>query len=99
EEEREPADIDDEMGGQPNQRRAAVAIPEFQGIRVDDFTYIEYETGEKELYDLKKDPDQLKNIASTADSAWLKKLAEHLQELRGCTGENCRKIEDKSITP
>lgn len=99
EEEREPADIDDEANARPNQQRAAVAIPEFQGIRVDGFTYIEYATGEKELYDLKNDPDQLKNIASTADANWLKKLAERLNEMRGCTAENCRKVEDKTIAP
>ncbi len=37
-------------------RAALTKIPEYQGLRVAHFTYVEYSTGEKELYDLTKDP-------------------------------------------
>lgn len=109
--EREPDDIDQENMQTPQQQNnqrgnlraqtaaAPAPIPEYQGIRIDGYAYIEYATGEKELYDLKNDPGQLKNIASTADSVWLKKLAERLKEMRECAGETCRNVEDKPISP
>src|SRR5262249_19721124 len=40
-------------------------MPNFLGVRDVDggFTWVEYETGERELYDLKSDPQQLTNRA------------------------------------
>jgi N-acetylglucosamine-6-sulfatase len=105
EEEREPGDLDQENNSperparRRNQRQGAAQIPEYQGIRIDGFSYIEYATGEKELYDLKNDPGQLNNLAATADSGWLKKLADRLKDLRGCSAEQCRKIEDQALAP
>jgi arylsulfatase A-like enzyme len=36
----------------------------FSGLRTRRYTYAEYTTGERELYDLQTDPDQLTNVAS-----------------------------------
>ena len=106
EEEREPGDLDQESrpvqprrARRQNLRATRSPIPEYQGIRTDGYVYIEYATGEKELYDLKKDPAELNNIASTANPALLKKFQERLNEIRGCTAEQCRKAEDKPVTP
>jgi N-acetylglucosamine-6-sulfatase len=71
-------------------------IPTYQALRTQDYTYVEYDTGEKELYDIKKHPDQLNNLASTADPALLKQLAEQLNKLRTCEADSCRAIEDES---
>ena len=38
-------------------------IPQFFGIRTSEWKYVEYETGETELYNLKSDPYELDNIA------------------------------------
>jgi arylsulfatase A-like enzyme len=41
-------------------------IPEFDAVRTSEWKYIEYSTGERELYDLKNDPYELENLASDA---------------------------------
>ncbi len=65
-------------------------IPSFKGLRLRDTVYVEYETGERELYDLHADPWELTNIASTADPALLAKLSSWLGVLRDCSGPGCR---------
>ena len=54
------------------------------GIRTARHTYVEYGTGERELYDLENDPFQPKNIAGTADPALLQAFAARLAELKNC---------------
>jgi arylsulfatase A-like enzyme len=72
----------------------------FQGIRAPGFSYVEYlNTGERELYDLTTDPDQLQSLHATTDPAFLEGLAPWLQALRTCTGESCRAAEDAPPTP
>ncbi len=67
----------------------------FQGIRTVNHTYVEYlNTGERELYDLASDPDQLESIHATADPDLVEKLASWLGLLRTCAGESCRAQED-----
>lgn len=100
----EPDDLDQQGGGAASGsntttsvragRAAATNIPEFQGLRVARYTYVEYTTGEKELYDLVKDPDELDNLAATADPALLAALHARLDALRRCTADACRSAED-----
>jgi N-acetylglucosamine-6-sulfatase len=72
----------------------------FQGIRAPGFSYVEYlNTGERELYDLTTDPDQLHSLHATTDPAFLEGLASWLQALRTCTGASCRAAEDAPPTP
>jgi hypothetical protein len=72
-------------------------IPEFQGIRTAQYTYVEYSTGEKELYDLTKDPDELVNLAGSANPALVAALHQRLQELRACKAEGCRAAESAPL--
>ncbi|MDZ7961263.1 MAG: sulfatase [Aulosira sp. DedQUE10] len=74
-------------------------LPTYQAIRTQDYTYVEYETGAKELYNIKKDPYQLKNLASIADPTLLKQLADRLNKLRTCEADSCRTIEEQPFTP
>lgn len=67
---------------------------EFDAIRTTGWTYIEYGTGERELYDLARDPHQLDNVVETADPALVEALARRLAELRTCSGADCRRLED-----
>ena len=67
---------------------------QFDGIRTTDWAYIEYGTGERELYDLAGDPHQLANVVETADPALVAALAARLTELRTCAGAECRRLED-----
>jgi arylsulfatase A-like enzyme len=66
----------------------------FNGIRTRDTLYVEYGSGERELYDLLADPHQLDNMIRNADAALVATLAERLEELAGCVAETCRRLED-----
>jgi arylsulfatase A-like enzyme len=78
--------------------RAALSnIPEYQGLRVAGYTYVEYATGEKELYDLTKDPDELDNLAASADPALLATLHQRLDALRACKADSCRSAEAEPL--
>jgi hypothetical protein len=78
--------------------QGAVAIPAFQGLHTMQYKYVEYKTGEKELYDLRVDPYELNNLAAKANPDLLKELATRLHELERCSAANCRAIEDKPFT-
>ena len=58
-------------------------IPEFYAVRSADWKYVEYSTGEKELYDLKNDPYELENIVDKPEHAEIQKqLKLRLDELK-----------------
>jgi len=66
----------------------------FNGLCMTDLVYVEYGTGERELYDLGADPHQLSNLAATTDPAAIVALSSRLAELADCAGARCREIED-----
>ena len=68
-------------------------------LRTARHTYIEYGTGERELYDLAADPYQLQNIAAKADPVLLEALSSRLVELKNCAGPSCRTLEDLPVEP
>ena len=58
-------------------------IPEFYAVRSKEWKYVEYETGEKELYDLVNDPYELENLAGKRKYQEIEaQLAERLAELK-----------------
>jgi arylsulfatase A-like enzyme len=62
----------------------------FTGLRTKKYTYVEYSTGEKELYNLKTDPYELKNVSGRSAYATIqKKLAAELKTMRNCSGSRC----------
>jgi arylsulfatase A-like enzyme len=66
----------------------------YKGVRTDRYTYVVYkETGEQELYDRRKDPYQLTNVANDPAYAKVKRaLAAKLAELNRCKGGACTKV-------
>jgi N-acetylglucosamine-6-sulfatase len=66
----------------------------FNGIRTADSIYVEYGTGERELYDLRADPFQLDNRIDQTDPALLAVLEERLAALAVCAAGECRRLED-----
>jgi N-acetylglucosamine-6-sulfatase len=64
----------------------------YQGVRTDRYVYAEHTTGEKELYDLEKDPYELHNLwkVKSAVPIW-NAMAGQLQRLRHCNGPNCQR--------
>jgi N-acetylglucosamine-6-sulfatase len=68
--------------------------PGLVAVRTQDRLYVEYETGESELYNLRKDPYQLNNVYEDTELKSLWRLKEWLDALRDCVGEECRIAED-----
>ncbi|HEX6150058.1 sulfatase [Nocardioides sp.] len=64
----------------------------YTAVRTDRWLYVEYgETGERELYDMDRDPHQLVNQArNPAYREHRQRLARRLAELRDCAGRGCR---------
>jgi len=76
---------------------AGVSIPEFQGLRTATYTYVEYSTGERELYNVVKDPNELDNLARAANPMLISALHQRLSDLRSCSADECRTIESQPL--
>ncbi|WP_166180599.1 sulfatase family protein [Rubrobacter tropicus] len=72
--------------------------PWLKALRTKDYLFVEYKTGEHELYDLRKDPYELNNIYESAPPDLLERLNAQLDSLRQCERENCRTAEDGRST-
>jgi N-acetylglucosamine-6-sulfatase len=71
---------------------AGAAKPTFQAVRDPRWLYVEYATGDRELYDLAKDPLELRSRhAATAPALTAVRgdLARRLARLRTCAGASC----------
>lgn len=66
------------------QLRAAGRPPSYTAIRTEFGTYIEYRDGEREYYDLRNDPDQLRNVYDLLSFEEQISLSETLSALRAC---------------
>jgi arylsulfatase A-like enzyme len=72
-------------------------LPKWAGLRTLEYTYIEHPNGFVELYELKKDPYQLENLAIVEPNASLiNDFANWLYALERCHAAECR-IVDASI--
>src|SRR6266540_2332021 len=83
-----------EIGNGDNGNQGKTAAPgdqRFAAIRTPRYLYAEYANGEKELYDLAKDPDELNNLAFDAAYATLRaQFSARLAKLQSCKGAVCR---------
>ena len=59
------------------------------GLRNAGWLYDELSSGEKELYDMAKDPYQTENLQRTADPAFIAPLHARLAALQSCKGASC----------
>jgi arylsulfatase A-like enzyme len=59
----------------------------YAAVRTRRHVYVEYENGERELYDLRRDPHQLRSRQASPALAGLRR---RLERLRDCAGEDCR---------
>jgi arylsulfatase A-like enzyme len=66
-------------------------------VRTGKYTYVAYNNGEQELYDVELDPYQLDSIEPAADPALIDELATRRTELSACRGQECRDLEDLPI--
>ena len=68
------------------------------GLRTETFKYVEHGNGgAREVYDLKKDPDELLNLRDRVSLAWLDQLSRRAKALRSCRGETCRQLEAQPV--
>ena len=74
--------------------RAVTPVPPYRAVRTQRYLYVEYKTGERELYDLRKDPYELHSLHDSADKDLISKLDARLDALRDCAGKGCRTAED-----
>jgi arylsulfatase A-like enzyme len=74
--------------------RAVTPVPPYRAVRTRRYLYVEYEAGERELYDLRRDPYELNSLHDSADPDLISKLDARLEALRDCAGKGCRTAED-----
>jgi N-acetylglucosamine-6-sulfatase len=79
-------------GGYQEGRR--IPIPAYHALITNRYTYVEYETGERELYNRQEDPYQLESIHKTADPALLQALHARVMTLKACAGKSCEAAEN-----
>jgi arylsulfatase A-like enzyme len=66
----------------PTEEGIGSLIPAFTAVRTDRWKYVAYSTGERELYSLQSDPDELRNLANDLRYGELmRRLASRLGEL------------------
>jgi len=85
----EPPDLQDE--------KAASDYPAHTGVRAATFKFVEYGTGEREVYDLRRDPDEISNLSLRISRKWLSQTAQLARDLASCAGETCRQIESQPV--
>jgi arylsulfatase A-like enzyme len=67
--------------------------PWLKALRTNNYLYVDYKTGEHELYDLRKDPYELNNMYATARPEITQRLEAQLDALRQCSAAQCRAAE------
>ncbi len=67
--------------------------PDYKALRTSRYKYVEHSSGERELYDLGKDPYEQRSRHETANPTLLKKLGGDLDRLRNCETVGCRAAE------
>ncbi|WP_285778555.1 sulfatase [Microtetraspora sp. NBRC 13810] len=72
------------------QSTPSAPVPPYRALRTARYTYVEYDMGERQLYDLVVDPHQLHNIADEAPHDLIAGLRDKLREMARCSGASCR---------
>lgn len=88
---RRPANRKDGAGA------SIVAPPkDYEGVRLGPYKYIEWPDGEKELYDITKDPNELNNVVRVPNLSPIRAfLHAQLVRLETCVGRTCQEVAPK----
>lgn len=76
--------------------RRSVVPPTYVAIRTTTYLYVQYDDGERELYDLTKDPFDLNNLAPRASTGLMGELEARVKAFVGCKGSTCRSLEEEA---
>jgi arylsulfatase A-like enzyme len=82
-----------ELRRSPGATASLLAPPkDYEGLRLGPYKYIAWPDGEKELYDLEKDPYELHNIVRIPNYFPVRNFLHHelLNRLEDCVGRTCR---------
>ncbi|HWJ43623.1 MAG TPA: hypothetical protein VNR67_09335, partial [Solirubrobacterales bacterium] len=77
---------------------ASIVAPpkDYLGIRLGPYKYIEWPSGEKELYDITKDPYELNNVVRVGNLSPIRAfLHAQLVRLEACVGKRCQETTPK----
>ncbi|HEY2917778.1 MAG TPA: hypothetical protein VGK77_02160, partial [Candidatus Binatia bacterium] len=66
----------------------------YEAVRSGQHLFVQYQSGEREFYDLVSDPDELDNIVAKVDPRIIKRYSLWLDQLKKCKAAACRKAED-----
>ena len=69
-------------------------MPEYHALRTGRYLYVEYADGDRQLFDTRRDPNELDDLAGKAPAAVVRPLATTLHALERCAGSACRRAED-----
>ena len=79
-------------GGDPGEEDTGIS--EYHGLRTRDAKYVEYATGERELYDLRSDPSEMENLAAVVSREILEGFSRVVAALKACKTSTCREAEN-----
>jgi hypothetical protein len=71
-------------------------LPDYDAVRTGRWLYAEYAGGDRELYDLHADPDEVDNLAGTRPAVE-HALAQRIAELKRCRGRSCWVAENRAV--
>ena len=77
--------------------KSAKDVPPYRALRTTEAVYVEYDSGERELYDLRVDPYQLDNLANNTDPTLIDRFSTRLAELARCAGDTCQTAENAPL--
>ncbi len=88
----EPGDQSSSARARPGATASILAPPkDYEGIRLGPYKYIAWPDGEKELYNIEKDPYELNNIVRIPNYFPVRNFLHHelLERLEDCVGKTC----------
>lgn len=74
-------------------------IPGFVGLRMQNYVFMLFDTGETALYDLQTDPYELRNLAASAPPALMDELRQRALAMQSCAGNVCQQQENQPAPP
>ena len=83
------------VSGEGGNAQASILAPplNYEGIRLGPYKYIAWPSGEKELYNINKDPNELNNIVKTPNFYPIRNfLHRQLRRFENCVGRECREV-------
>jgi hypothetical protein len=81
-----------EQDERTNVRHTIKRVLTYRAIRTSRWLYVRWHDGSRELYDLRRDPDELNSLhAGRAHRHVRHVLARRLRALASCAGDSCRR--------